>query len=178
MTTDGPRTANPVLHKPFIVSGAAPAGSFVTLHFHRIHTAANDYSIIRTVTADEFGRWSRTISGDVDYRYYATAVVDGVTWTSPHTLLQVAVGLDGTTVRNVKAGAPTTLRGTGEAGVIAYVHLRTAGTSVTVVRAVRVRADGTWSYAFTPVRTTTLFVSRDGHDSRGSRQLYTVRPVS
>ena len=62
----------PAFGTAFVITGTAPVSSPVTLHFHKAGTPATDYSITRTVTADNTGFWIRPIAAIVDYRYYAT----------------------------------------------------------------------------------------------------------
>ena len=72
LTINGGTFQSPPYGSVFAITGTAPVGETVSLHFHKAGTPATDYSIVRTVTADNTGFWIRPIAAIVDYRYYAT----------------------------------------------------------------------------------------------------------
>ena len=56
----------------YTITGTGIPGQTLTVHFHKAGTAANDYSLLRTVTVAKNGGWSRSYVASVDYRFYAS----------------------------------------------------------------------------------------------------------
>ena len=71
-TVDGPATRTAPRSRTVVVSGHAAPNSPVALHFHRAGTAADDYSIIRTVRSNNSGVWTRGFDLNTDYRLFTT----------------------------------------------------------------------------------------------------------
>ena len=175
VAVDGPATVNPTPNAAFLITGTAPAGATVTLHFHKAGTPAADYSIVRSVTAADNGTWSRSITASSDYRYYAT--VPGAT--SATVLFQPAPTLNGPTSRVVPVNRRYTLTGTAVAGSTVFLHFHRRGTAATdysIVRSVTAAADGTWKRSYLADTDYRVFTSRTaGSDSSdGPRYLLQV----
>ena len=175
VAVDGPATVNPTPNASFLITGTAPAGATVTLHFHKAGTPAADYSIVRSVTAADNGTWSRSITASSDYRYYAT--VPGAT--SATVLFQPAPTLNGPTSRVVPVNRRYTLTGTAVAGSTVFLHFHRRGTAATdysIVRSVTAAADGTWKRSYLADTDYRVFTSRTaGSDSSdGPRYLLQV----
>lgn len=62
---------NPGYGGAFVSTRTAPAGSLVNLNVHPTGTPANNFSLVRTVTPDRNGNWTRSIVADANYRYFA-----------------------------------------------------------------------------------------------------------
>ena len=152
----------------FSIDGTALASSVVTLRFHRAGTPAGDYSIVRTVRADARGAWSRPITPDTDYRYYATAG----SATSPTVLYQPVPTLTGPAARVVPRNAPYVLRGTSAPGSVLYLHFHAPGTPAddySIVRRVSANGAGAWSRSYLAAVDYRMFVSRyPGDDGSAS----------
>ena len=83
LTQVGPTVAGPVSRtvvkkSTVVLTGTGVAGSTVVIHFHKAGTAADDYSLLRTVTVAGNGTWTRSIVADVDYRFYVTSGLNGI----------------------------------------------------------------------------------------------------
>lgn len=53
-------------------SGYGLPDSTITIHYRRATDPAGQYPIVRSVQSDASGHWTRTITMDQDYRFYAT----------------------------------------------------------------------------------------------------------
>lgn len=71
-TINGAATRTVKKKSTVTLTGTGLPGQTLTLHFHKAGTAANDYSIVRSVSVTRTGSWSRAFVADVDYRIYAT----------------------------------------------------------------------------------------------------------
>ena len=172
---DGPATVNPAPNGPYAITGTAPAGATVTLHFHQAGTPAADYSIVRSLTAGADGTWSRTITASSDYRYYAT--VPGAT--SGAVLFQPAPTLDGPLSRVVPVNQRYTLTGAALPGGTVFLHFHRRGTAAddySIVRSVVADASGAWQRPYLADTDYRLYTSRAaGPDtSDGPRYLLQV----
>ena len=144
---DGPATQTPLYNSTFTINGTAPASSTVTLHFHKTGTPASDYSLTRTVGSDAKGKWSRTITANQDYRYYATAG----SGTSATVLNQPAPTVDGPRARQIAKDSQYSLTGAGLPGGTLYLHFHAAGTPTndyTLVRSVTADSSGHWVHNY------------------------------
>ena len=148
VTISGNRLHATHLNSVFTITGTAAPLALVTLHFHRAGTAADDYSILRTVTADANGNWHRVVTTSVDYRYFAT-VANG----ARATLLPQpeAVTLAGPLVRVVAADQRYTLSGTATPGATVYLHFHKFGMAAGdfgIVRSVIADENGAWARSY------------------------------
>ena len=167
VTISGNRWRTPAYRSAFTITGTAPAGATVTVHFHRAGTPANDYSTTRTTTADATGTWRQPITASADYRYYATV---GATGTSRSATVhaQPDGALDGAPTRIVPVRQSYTLTGTGVPGSTLYLHfhaIHTPAGDYSIVRPVTVNANGTWSRPYLAHRDYRLYTSRSATDS-------------
>ena len=71
-TVDGPYARTVAKNQSYALTGTSVPGSTVYIHFHKGGTPANDYSIVRSVTADASGNWSRSFVASTDYRLYVS----------------------------------------------------------------------------------------------------------
>ena len=164
MVINGGSTQTPAYGSTFVITGTAPAGATVSLNFHKAGTAATDYSIVRTVLADNNGNWTRAITANVDYRYYANV---GSTM-SNNVLSQPTATLDGPLSRVATLNALYTLTGTATPGTAVYLHFHAAGTAATdysIVRLVTADANGNWTRPYLAIRDYRLYVSRSASAS-------------
>ena len=126
--------------------------------------AAGEYSLTRTVTANSQGVWSRVMTADADYRYYATAA--GAT--SGSVLCQPAPTLDGPASRVVPAGRRYTLTGTALPGSAVVLHLHKPGMAsndFSLLRTVTADAAGNWQRPYLASTDYRLYISRTSSDS-------------
>ena len=143
----------------FTISGTAPRNSLVTLAFHRAGTAANDYSIVRSVPADGLGRWSRPIGSDTDYRYYAR-VGSAISRT---VLFQPVPALSGPASRTVVKNSTYLLTGRSVPGSTVALHFHAPGTPAndySIVRTVIADSAGNWTRRYSTTMDYRLFASR------------------
>jgi hypothetical protein len=73
----------------YYITGSSIPATTITMHFHRPGGAANDYSVLRTVTVGSNGLWEKPIvpaAGDL--AFYVTSDVEPVTLTSGVHVLQ------------------------------------------------------------------------------------------
>ena len=165
VTISGGARQSPSYGAPFVISGTAPAGSLVTLHFYKAGTAAGVFDIVRTAQADAAGLWARPILADVDYRYYATVPsgTSTTTWNTP------SPTLDGPPTRIVARGLGYLLTGRAAPGSAVLLNFHNADLApgdYSVVRTVAADASGAWSRSFIPVQDCRLLLS--GVDGRTS----------
>ena len=144
LTLNGGGFQSPEVGSSFVLTGTAPVGESVQLHFHRAGTKATDYSVLRTVTADATGFWSRAITADVDYRYYATdaELSTDVVLNAP------SPTISGPLSRSITRGSVYLVSGKAVANTTVYLHLHAAGTPAgdySIVHAVPVDSAGGWS---------------------------------
>ena len=86
-TVDGPAARRVPLRGSYRLTGHALPGSTVLLNFHNADMTPGDYSVLRAVTADANGFWSRTYVPTQDCRVFASRQ-DGQTSGAPALLLQ------------------------------------------------------------------------------------------
>lgn len=125
LTINGGPYQNPAFNSSFSLTGTAPVGETVSLHFHKAGTDAADYSVVRSVTADATGFWIRPVTANTDYRYYAT---DGEL-TSPSVLNQPDPSINGDLQRTVRQNSANTLDGGASPHSTVYLHVHPAGTA-------------------------------------------------
>ena len=162
VTISGPSVVHPPYNRAFYITGTAPAGASVDLHFHRAGTASTDFSIVRTVVANGAGNWVRLITPNVDYRYYASVGTNPVA-VSGTVANEPAATLDGPDTRTVARNATYTLTGTSVPGSVVYLHFHQAGTAAddySIVRSITTGADGTWTRPYLASTDYRLYVSR------------------
>ena len=143
----------------FSITGTAPASSPVTLHFHKSGTPASDYTLTRGVTSDAKGKWSRAITANEDYRYYATSG----SGTSATVLNQPAPTVDGPRARQIAKDSQYSLTGAGLPGGTLYLHFHASGTAAndyTLVRSVTSDSSGHWVHNYLADQDYRMFVSR------------------
>lgn len=160
----GGNVQRPLYGSTFVIRGTAPAGDVVLLHFHKSGTAANDYSLVRSATANSSGSWTRAILANTDYRYYAT---DGSA-TSNNVLFQPRPTVSGPLTRVVAKNHTTSISGTSVPGTTVYVHFHKAGTAAgdySIVRAVTANSSGAWTKSFLASVDYRIFASRAAGDS-------------
>jgi len=160
----GGNVQRPLYGSTFVIRGTAPAGDVVLLHFHKRGTATNDYSMVRSVTTNSSGSWSRSILANTDYRYYAT---DGSA-TSNNVLFNPRPTVSGPLTRVVAKNHTTSISGTSVPGTTVYVHFHKAGTAASdysIVRAVTANSSGAWTKSFLASVDYRIFASRASGDS-------------
>ena len=69
---NGPLNVTTAKNLPYTITGKAAPYSLLYLHFHKAGTPAADYSIVRAVSVNSVGTWSRAILASSDYRYFAS----------------------------------------------------------------------------------------------------------
>ena len=160
----GPRQS-PAYDSQFAITGAATAGALVTLHFRKAGDPVGEYAIVRTLLADDLGRWSRPILANTDYRYYATTD----SGRSETILNTPSPTVDGPAERRVPRGLTYRLTGHGQPGSTILLHFHGANMApgdYSVVRPVTVGADGAWNRPYLAGQDYRLFASRiDGTTS-------------
>lgn len=164
----------PWYNSSFTISGTAPANAVVTLHFHRGGTAPADFSLLRTVTADNNGRWSRPVVANVDYAYYATAG----SASSQTVQNQPAASLDGPLSRVVAVRHLFALGGTAVPGSTVYLHLHRPGTAAndfTLVRSVVADRTGRWTRPYLATADYRLYVSRTPAAAPAAKSIYLLQ---
>ena len=148
VTIDGSAVRMTHLNSRFAITGTAPAGALVTLHFHQAGTAPSDYSIVRTTVADSMGNWSDVLVTNVDHRYFAK--VGGATSSVVLNQLEVAT-VDGARARITSAGHTYILTGTASPGSTVWLHFHRFGMAAgdfSIVRSVVADADGNWTRSY------------------------------
>lgn len=164
VTISGGDLQRPLYGSTFVILGTAPANSTVVLNFHKRGTAGTDYSIVRTVSADASGNWSRGILADTDYRYFANVG----TSTSNNVLLQALPTISGPLARVVAKNHTYTITGNAVPGTSVYLHFHRAGTAASdysIVRSVTANSSGVWTRAYLASVDYRIFVSRAAGDS-------------
>ena len=167
--------ATPSFGAAFVITGTAPIGDLVMLHFHKAGTPATDYGIVRTVTADSTGFWLRPIAANIAYRYYATA--GGLT---SATVLNAPVPtIDGAPAGTAILGSIYTLTGGAPANSLIYLHFHAAGTAPTdysIIRPVGVDNTGSWIRPYLVTQDYRFFASPDdSNDITYSQRLIQAR---
>lgn len=132
-----------------IIAGKAPAGSTVTVYFHRVNVAGYTY---KTFPADANGNWGTKYDATDDYTYFA--VVGSKRSATVNSRMDPSLSTRSQTVRK---GTQLVLTGRGGNKTRVTVHLGSA--TATVVTA----AGGSWRYVFTVARTTRIYVNRPDH---------------
>lgn len=159
LTINGGGFQDPDAGSSFVLTGTAPVGESVELHFHRAGTAATDFSLLRTVTADGTGFWSRAITADVDYRYYAS----DAELSTDVVLHRPSPTISGPLARNIKRGSSFLVSGKAVASTTVYLHVHAAGTpsgDYSSVYPVTVDGAGGWSRPDRARSDSRMYVSR------------------
>ena len=162
----GAAVQQPPIGSMFVLRGTGPANTVITLHFHRAGTPAWDYSLLRTVTTDGNGQWSRPVAATADYRYYASAGSGATSLVSTVVQLQPLPGMRGAGLQVVRRNSTVTLSGLGVPGSLVFLHFAVLGANgapgpYDTVRTVPVAADGTWSRSYLASVGYGVFASRD-----------------
>ncbi|MDQ2757077.1 MAG: hypothetical protein M3Y71_11005 [Actinomycetota bacterium] len=152
VAAQGPYVANKAVTRvyhgaTYTVLGYATPGTTVVLHYHRAGTAANDYSIERSVRAAADGFWVRESVLDVDYRVFATVGTG-----NPHsaTVLFTSSGATAPVITGPSQALPFgqlfTVRGTAAPFIQVQLHYRrTSAPTVDIARTVYTDENGAWS---------------------------------
>ena len=177
--------SGPVVQPPYgsswTITGSAAPQRQVTVHFHRAGTAAGDYSLLRTTTADGNGRWTLSMAANVAYRYYATAPGSSdpsADQTSKTVLEQPAPTLTGPASRVVTRNQSSSLTGSGVPGSAVVVHVHRAGTAAgdySLLRTMNADSTGRWVWKFTGDRDFRAYVSLSTDDTLSSSSPVLVR---
>ena len=165
---------SPAYGSTFVLTGTAPVGDTVSLHFHKAGTPANDYSIVRTVAADDTGFWLRPITANIAYRYYAT---DG-TLTSANVLNAPTPTVKSPLRALAALGSTYTLTGGAPPNSVVYVHFHAAGSPASdysIVRSVNVDDTGAWARPYLVIQDYRFFTSpTDSNDADYAKYLVQV----
>lgn len=165
----GPETADAGTR--VAVTGTAVPGTVVRLYFKRRGSTTTSpgarpgFTLAREIPVGDDARFDTSYVASDDHRYYAQ-VGDQV---SEPVLTQVRPTFTGAPTRVVRRGSTVTLRGRGLPGTVLTLRF-SHPTGGDVVRALRVRADGTWSRS--QVLAADLRVGAQG--SNGQRSATTV----
>ena len=170
----GTGTQTPPYASIFTITGTAAPGSTVSLHFHKPSMAAAEFSIVRTVSADSQGRWSRDITANTDYTYYATA-----TGQTSATVVNTPTPLvNGPSARVVRRGSSYALSGQGAPGSTVWIHFHKPGMAAAdygVVRAITADGNGNWVRPYAADIDYRLYVSRQQEEMFGGESRYLLQ---
>ena len=170
VTVAGGPQHSPAYASQFVITGKATAGSLVTLHFRKAGAPVGEYAIVRTVTADAFGSWTRPILANAEYRYYATSD----SGRSDTVLNTPSPTVDGPAARLVPLRHSYRLTGHALPGSTVLLNFHNADMApgdYSVVRTVIADADGFWSRTYVPAQDCRVFVSRPDGQASGALAL-------
>ena len=150
VTINGPSSQFVRYGTRMVVSGTAPAGSAVTVYFHRAFVAG---FTPKPATASSSGAWSVVYSATDDFSYYAQVG----TSKSGTVLTRIDPNVSGTN-RTVRRGTVITVSGHSGNGSLVNVHVGSA------VHVVRTSSTGVWTYTFKVLGTVAIFANRNEHN--------------
>ena len=175
VTITGGDWQQPVFGTTFTLTGTAPAGSVVTLRFHKSGTPAGSYGVIRTLTTPASGTWTRPIAAIFDYRYYATLATTSGLVTSGTVLFQPSPLIDGPLNITMAKNQNYTITGQAAPYSLVYLHFHRNGTPAvdySVVRPVRTDKNGKWSRPILASIDYRYYISRTPNDAPAGQPTY------
>ena len=159
----------------FTITGTAPAGSLVTLRFHKSGTPVGSYGLVRTLTTPTSGTWTRPIAAVFDYRYYATLDTTAGQVSSGNVLFQPSPIVNGPLNVITAKNKPFTITGKAAPYSLLYLHFHKQGTPAadySIVRSVRTNSVGVWSRVILASSDYRYYASRNAADTPAGRANY------
>ena len=175
MTISGGDWQTPRYGTVFTITGTAPAGSVVTLRFHKSGTAVGSYGLIRTLTTPASGVWTRAMAASFDYRYFATLDTTAGQVSSGNVLFQPSPVINGPLNVIAAKNKPFLITGKAAPYSLLFLHFHKAGTPAadySIVRAVRTNSVGVWSRAILASSDYRYYASRNAADTPAGRANY------